>query len=111
MPLTHASLPHMTTWGVIMVAPKSKRRDVTQRHCASHSVGSEPEAVQVPRGHALASGCMVIAPIFLWNIKIRGKSLKTVSKYLRIKTINNTNIMKVIGSHKRFNAFIIIIYT
>jgi hypothetical protein len=55
--------------------------------------------------------CMILVPILLWNIKIRGKGLKTVSKYLRIKTINNSNIMKVIGSYKSFNAFIIIIYT
>jgi hypothetical protein len=54
---------------------------------------------------------MILVPILLGNIKIRGKGLKTVSKYLAINTINSTNIMKVIGSNKSFNAFIMIIYT
>jgi hypothetical protein len=58
VPLSHASLPHMMTRGVIMVAPKSKRRDITLRRCASRGVGSEPEAVQVLRGRAPASGRM-----------------------------------------------------
>jgi hypothetical protein len=57
VPLTHASLPHMMTQGLITVAPKSKRRDITLRHCASRGVSSEPEAVQVLRGRAPANGC------------------------------------------------------
>jgi hypothetical protein len=50
--LTHARPPHVTSWEVIMVAEtkESKRQDATLRRCASHSVGSEPEAVQVPKG-------------------------------------------------------------
>jgi hypothetical protein len=57
MSLTHASLPRMTTWGVIVLAPKSKRRDVTLQHCAGgSSVGSKPKTVQVMRNRAPASG-------------------------------------------------------
>jgi hypothetical protein len=61
VPLTHASLPHMKTRGVVVVTLKSKRRDITLRHCTGRSVGSEPEATQVSRGRAPASGRMVAA--------------------------------------------------
>jgi hypothetical protein len=62
MLLTHASLLHMTTREVIVVmTPKSKRRDVTLQHCAGRSVVSGPEAAQVPRGHTPASGRMAVA--------------------------------------------------
>jgi hypothetical protein len=58
----HASLLHMTTQEVIVVmTPKSKRWDVTLRHCADHSVGTESEATQVLRGCAPASGCLTVA--------------------------------------------------
>jgi hypothetical protein len=62
VPLTHASLPHMTTREVIVVmTPKSKRQDMTLRHCAGRSVGSELEAAQVPRDRVSASGRMAVA--------------------------------------------------
>jgi hypothetical protein len=62
VPLTHASLLHMTTREVIvMMTPKSKRRDVALRHYVERNVGSESEAAQVPRGHAPASGRMAVA--------------------------------------------------
>jgi hypothetical protein len=32
---------------------------------------------------------MIFVPIFLWNIKIRSKGLKTIIKYLRIKSISS----------------------
>jgi hypothetical protein len=38
------------------VAAKSKRRDITLRHCASRGVGSESEVVQVLRGRTPANG-------------------------------------------------------
>jgi hypothetical protein len=58
VPLTHASLPHMTTREVMVVALKSKRRDITLQHYAGgSSTGSKPETVQVPRNQAPAGGC------------------------------------------------------
>jgi hypothetical protein len=55
--LTHAGPLHMMTREVIVVLiPESKRQDTTLHHCAGHSVGSEPEAAQVPRGRVPASG-------------------------------------------------------
>jgi hypothetical protein len=61
MSLTHASLPHMMTWGVTVMAPKSKRRDVTLQNYASRSKGSEPKAAQVLRDSVLASDRVVAA--------------------------------------------------
>jgi septal ring-binding cell division protein DamX len=48
--LTYIILPRMTTREVMtMVTLKSKRQDRSLAHCAGRSVGSEPEAAQVPR--------------------------------------------------------------
>src|SRR3954469_26007759 len=54
---------------------------------------------------------MILIPLLLGNFYVRGKGLKTVGNTLGIKTKLITNITKVIGSHKRFNTFIIIVYT
>src|SRR3954469_20319733 len=54
---------------------------------------------------------MVLVPLFLGNLNIRGKSIKTFRKNLRIKSKLIANITKAISSHTRFNAFIIIVYT
>jgi hypothetical protein len=48
--LTYTSLPRMTAWEVMTVVnPKSKRQDRSLVHYAGRSVGSEPEAAQVPK--------------------------------------------------------------
>src|SRR3954466_12483760 len=54
---------------------------------------------------------MVLIALLLGNFYVRGKGLKTVGNTLGIKTKLIANIMEVISSHKRFNAFIIIVYT
>jgi hypothetical protein len=62
VPLTHASLLHMTTREVIvMMTPKSKRQDVALRHCTGRSAGSESKSAQVLRGRAPASGRLAVA--------------------------------------------------
>jgi hypothetical protein len=47
--------------GIITETEESKRQDMTLRHCAGRSVGSEPEVAQVPRGHVPASGRLAAA--------------------------------------------------
>src|SRR4051812_12838609 len=54
---------------------------------------------------------MVIIPFLLGDLYVRGKGLKTFGNTLGIKTKLIANITEVIGSHKRFNAFTIIVYT
>src|SRR3954465_12936997 len=54
---------------------------------------------------------MVLIPLLFGNFYVTGKGLKIVGNTLGIKTKLITNIMEVVSSHKRFNAFIIIIYT
>jgi hypothetical protein len=46
---------------IITETEESKRQDITLRHYAGRSVGSEPEVVQVPSGRVPASGCMAAA--------------------------------------------------
>src|SRR4051812_5611468 len=54
---------------------------------------------------------MVLIPLLLGNFYVRGKGFKIVGNTLGIKTKLLPNITEVISSHKRFNAFIIIVYT
>src|SRR3954467_12366845 len=54
---------------------------------------------------------MVLIPLLLGNFNVRGKVLKTVGNTLGIKTKLITNITEVVSTHKRFNAFIIVVYT
>src|SRR3954466_10374022 len=54
---------------------------------------------------------MVLIPLLLGNFYVRGKVLKTVGNTLGINTKLTTKFMEVISTHKRFNAFIIIVYT
>jgi hypothetical protein len=51
----------MTLSGIITETEESKRQDMALRHCAGHSVGSKPEAAQVPRDHVPASGRVAAA--------------------------------------------------
>src|SRR3954468_24855298 len=55
--------------------------------------------------------CMVLIPLILGNFYVRGKGLKIVGNTLGVNTKLITNITEVISFHKRFNAFIIIVYT
>src|SRR3954462_1290373 len=54
---------------------------------------------------------MVLISLLLGNFYVRDKGLKTVGNTLGIKTELIANITEVVNSHKRFNAFIIIVYT
>jgi hypothetical protein len=51
----------MTLSGIITETEESKRQDMAPRHCAGHSVGSEPKAAQVLRDRVSASGRVVAA--------------------------------------------------
>jgi hypothetical protein len=46
----------MTLSGIITETEESMGQDMTLQHCASHSVGSEPEVAQVPRDRVPTSG-------------------------------------------------------
>jgi hypothetical protein len=48
----------MTFYGIIMETEESGQQDITLHRCAGRSMGSEPEAVQVPRGCVPASSRM-----------------------------------------------------
>jgi hypothetical protein len=54
--MTHASSRHMTSSGIITETEESKGQDMTLLRCTGYSVGSGPEAAQVPRGRAPARG-------------------------------------------------------
>jgi hypothetical protein len=51
----------MTFSGIITETEESKRQDRTMLRCAGRSMGSEPEAAQVPRGGVPARGRSAIA--------------------------------------------------